>query len=78
MEKTKYRVYINCNMCYTYVTTTRNCEDMIFQIREMHERNTLNYATFKISRQISDGKEITVYSSKTDRKSNNWESELYN
>jgi len=74
MEKAKYRVYINYKLCYTYVTTTRNTEDMIFQIREMHESSVYNY--FKITRE-TDNKEKEVYM-KNGKKDKHWESELYN
>jgi hypothetical protein len=74
MEKAKYRVYIMYQMARVYVTTTRNKEDMIAQIREMHESSIHDY--FKITRQISGDKEETVYTKKG-KKNRSWESELY-
>lgn len=75
MEKTKYRVYMRYKLCYTYVTTTRNCEDMLFQIREMHEMDP--FVMFRVTRENLDGKEILIYSNRRDNR-NRWQSELYN
>lgn len=36
MTKTIYKVYIQNRVSITYATTTRNCEDMIKQILDMH------------------------------------------
>jgi hypothetical protein len=78
MEKAKYRVYIGYTLSYTYVTTTRNCEDMICEIRKMHE--SLHYDYFRITREGPDGKEVVVYFKPHKRKTKwtkDWESELY-
>jgi hypothetical protein len=37
MTKTKYEVYRHTSISAIYVTTTRNCEDMIQEIRKKHE-----------------------------------------
>jgi len=76
MEKAKYRVYTNYTVRHTYVTTTRNCEDMIFQIRLMHESEAQNY--FRITRQTDGEKEQDVYVKYGRRNKTSWESELYN
>ena len=76
MEKAKYRVYTNYTVRHTYVTTTRNCEDMIFQIRLMHESSATEY--FKITRQTATEKEKDVYIKYERKKKHCWESELYN
>lgn len=76
MEKAKYRVYINYKVSYTYVTTTRNTEDMISQIRKMHEHSIHDYYYyFKITRE-TNGEEKEVYVNKG-KNNESWESELY-
>lgn len=75
MEKAKYRIYVMYSLIRVYVTTTRNCEDMISQIREMHESPLQD--SFKITRQvIGDSEEKVVYT-KIGRKDKSWKSELY-
>lgn len=76
MEKTKYEVHIRYKLCYTYITTTRNCEDMLNQIRQMHEPID-DEVGFKVFRESPGCKKVLIYANKKDRCSK-WESELYN
>lgn len=66
MTKTKYEVYRNHgDLSMIYVTTTRNCEDMIKQIRQIHEPITTGFNTNKLRIfRIFEGKKELVYTPK--------------
>lgn len=66
MEKTKYRIYLMYITCKTYVTTTRNCEDMITELLKMYPPDIYDY--IKIVRVIGDREEVVF--KKTAKKKN--------
>jgi len=59
MTKTIYKVYIQNRVSMVYVTSTRNCEDMIKQILDMHY---LEGSYMKII-MICNGETKTVFTS---------------
>ena len=62
MTKTKYIVYRHVSVSAMYVTTTRNCEDMIQQIRKLHEFPTDSIYPDKIKIvRIINGERKIVY-----------------
>jgi len=66
MTKTKYEVYKNGRLLTTYVTTIKNCEDMLQTIRYMHEvemSNIYQRSGFKIIRIIGDKRDV-IYTPK--------------
>jgi hypothetical protein len=64
MEKARYEVYIrNKASMYIYVTTTRNTEDMINQICEMHNNSYIkNFIIWRITK--SEGRVKVFHSTK--------------
>ena len=60
----RYDVYFYGQKVTSYLTSKRNCEDMIRIIRDIHENKT-NYQSprFKIVH-VSDGQETIVYTIK--------------
>lgn len=74
MEKTKYYVHGMHNITRTYVTTTRNREDMIQQIKEMHEPVFNDY--FRIS-VIENGDRKFIYAKQNSPISRKWKSLLH-
>lgn len=74
MTKTKYEVYRHNSITAVYVTTTRNCEDMIQRIREQHELkfNSIYPNKIRIVR-IVNGERKVVY---TIFNKNFWEKNL--
>jgi aminoglycoside phosphotransferase len=61
-------------LCYTYVTTTRNCEDMLNQIRALHDHDMYD-CSFKVTRE-DQGKEVVIYNNR--KNFSKWKSNLYN
>lgn len=55
MMKSKYKVYVMYRLCNTYITTTRNAEDMINQILKMYDTDYLEIV------RSTDGEEKTIY-----------------
>lgn len=69
MTKTKYIVYRQVSVSAMYVTTQRNCEDMIQKIRELHEfpSNSIYPDKIKIVR-IINGERKVVYTTADKKK----------
>lgn len=66
MKKAKYEVHRNKTISAIYVTQTRNAEDMLQEIRKMHEKfdewgNTYFYKIY----QVVEGERTLIYTPKT-------------
>lgn len=59
MKKSVYTVYINSMFVAKYVTTTRNAEDMINQLKSMYHRDETD--TIKIYRKTEGEEKILIY-----------------
>jgi hypothetical protein len=65
MTKTKYEVHSQCGITVTYVTQTRNAEDMITRIVDMHQRfDEFGKPTYLKVVQVINGVSKIIYTPK--------------
>ena len=74
MRKTKYEVIKSNGVVAVYVTEKRNAEDMIQQIRKMHQKyNSRGEPTKLVIEQVCEGERKIIY---TPKMINFWEKDL--
>lgn len=68
MEKSKYQVWKNGRLTATYVTQSRNAEDMLQQIIQQHQTfDELNYLHYVRVIKITNNEKTVIYTPKDNK-----------